>query len=193
MELRRWKACLQHLEGVKGRLVDESQTAALRMDCLAHPDLVVNPRQNPIITCKDVAFSRYVCELCRYSNILIFRSLLLFFFFFTVCKFRFRLLQILERDSDKGRSEPFRTYESLGQGARKLAGELQATRDALAGTARQQRYTAARLNGDCEALHRAMYTELQQLNLGPQVRPLGTTDQELLCPNAQVGFFLCTL
>lgn len=107
-------------------------------------------------------------------------------------QFFFRLLQILERDSDKGRSEPFRTYESLGQVAHKLAGDLQTTRDALAGAAREQHYSAARLNGDCEALHRAMYTELQQLNLGPQVCPLGTTDQELLCPNAQVGFFLCT-
>lgn len=105
----------------------------------------------------------------------------------------FRLLQILEDASAKGRSEPFRTYESLGQVAHKLAGDLQATRDALAGAAREQKYTVARLNSDCEALHRAMYTELQQLNLGPQVRPLGTTDQELLCPNAQVGFFLCTL
>lgn len=102
----------------------------------------------------------------------------------------FRIFQILEHASDKGQSEPFRTYESLGQAAHKLAGDLQATRDALAGAACQQHYTAARLNNDCEALHRAMYTDLQQLNLGPQVRPLGTTDQELLCPNAQVGFFL---
>lgn len=69
-------------------------------------------------------------------------------------------------------------------------GELQSTRDALAGGAREQRYTAARLNGDCEALHRATHTELQQLNLGPQVRPLDATGQELLCPNAQVGLGL---
>lgn len=64
------------------------------------------------------------------------------------------------------------------------------TRDALAGAGREQFYTAARLNGDCEALHRAMYTEFQQLVLGPQVRPTAITDQELLCPNAQVGCFL---
>lgn len=64
------------------------------------------------------------------------------------------------------------------------------TRDALAGAGREQYYTAARLNGDCEALHRAMYTEFQQLVLGPQVRPMAITDQELLCPNAQVGCFL---
>lgn len=69
------------------------------------------------------------------------------------------------------------------------------TRDALAGAGREQFYTAARLNGDCEALHRAMYTEFQQLVLGPQVRPTAITDQELLCPNAQVGcfFILCTV
>lgn len=64
------------------------------------------------------------------------------------------------------------------------------TRDALAGAGREQFYTAARLNCDCEALHRAMYTEFQQLVLGPQVRPTAITDQELLCPNAQVGCFL---
>lgn len=103
-----------------------------------------------------------------------------------------RLLQILEHATDKGQSEPFRTYESLDQMALKLAGVLQATRDALASAAQEQRYTAARLNADCEALHQAMYTELQQLNLGPQVGPLDTTDRELLFPNAQVGLFLCT-
>lgn len=100
-----------------------------------------------------------------------------------------RLLQILEHVTDKSRSEPFRTYESLGQTACELAGDLQATRDALAGAAQEQRYTAARLNADCEALHRAIYTELQQLNLGPQVGPLDTTNQELLFPYAQVGVF----
>lgn len=108
-------------------------------------------------------------------------------------QFFFRLLQILECASDKGRSEPFRTYESIGQAAHKLARDLQATRDALAGAAREQHYTAARLSADCEALHQAMYTELQQLNMGPQVGPLGNTDQEMLCPNAQVGCFFCTL
>lgn len=100
-----------------------------------------------------------------------------------------RLLQILDHDSDHGRSEPFRTYEALNQAARDLAGNLQVTRDALAGAGREQCYTAARLSGDCEALHRAMYTEFQQLVLGPQVCPTAFTDQELLCPNAQVGLF----
>lgn len=101
----------------------------------------------------------------------------------------FRLLQILDHSSDRGRAEPFRTYEALDQAACELGGNLQVTRDALAGAGREQHYVAARLNGDSEALHRAMYTELQQLVLGPQVRATAVTDQELLCPNAQVGLF----
>ncbi|XP_042368293.1 HAUS augmin-like complex subunit 3 isoform X2 [Plectropomus leopardus] len=153
MEKRRWRTCFQQLGEVNSRLVKEGEAAALRIESLAHPDLAINPRPNPIISCKDVAFSR--------------------------------LLQILDHDSDHGRSEPFRTYEALDHAARDLAGNLQATRDALAGAGREQYYTAARFNGDCEALHRAMYTELQQLVLGPQVRPTATSDQELLCPNAQ--------
>lgn len=107
------------------------------------------------------------------------------------CNCFVRLFQILHHDSGQGRSEPFRTYEALDQAACDLAGDLQMARDALAGTGREQCYTAARLSSDCETLHRAMYTELQQLVLGPQVRPTGTTDQELLCPNAQVGLFPC--
>ncbi|XP_074480403.1 HAUS augmin-like complex subunit 3 isoform X1 [Sebastes fasciatus] len=153
MELRRWRTCLKQLGEVDGRLVKEGEAAALRIESLAHPDLAINPRPNPIISCKDAAFSR--------------------------------LLQILDHDSAHGRSEPFRTYEALDHAARDLAGNLQVTRDALAGAGREQYYTAARLYGDCEVLHRAMYTELQQLVLGPQVRPTAITDQELLCPNAQ--------
>ncbi|XP_054457372.1 HAUS augmin-like complex subunit 3 isoform X2 [Anoplopoma fimbria] len=153
MELRRWRMCLKQLGEVNSRLVKEGDAATLRIESLAHPDLAINPRPNPIISCKDAAFSR--------------------------------LLQILDHDPDHGRSEPFRTYEALDQAARDLAGNLQVTRDALAGAGRTQDYTAARLYGDCEALHRAMYTELQQLILGPQVRPTAITDQELLCPNAQ--------
>ncbi|GAA6228729.1 HAUS augmin-like complex subunit 3 [Lates japonicus] len=153
MELRRWRTCMKQLGEVNSRMVKEGEAVTLRMESLAHPDLAINPRPNPIISCKDAAFSR--------------------------------LLQILDHDSDHGRSEPFRTYEALDQAARDLAGNLQVTRDALAGAGREQYYTAARLYGDCEALHRAMYTELQQLVLGPQVRPTASTDQELLCPNAQ--------
>ncbi|XP_068584338.1 HAUS augmin-like complex subunit 3 [Cebidichthys violaceus] len=152
MELRRWRTCLQQLEDVNSRLVKEGEAATFRIESLAHPDLAINPRPNPIISCKDAAFSR--------------------------------LLQILDHDSDRGRSEPFRTYEALDHAARDLAGNLQVTRDALAGAGRQQDYTAARLYADCEALHAATHTELQQLILGPQVGP-GITDQELLCPNAQ--------
>ncbi|KAM3590462.1 uncharacterized protein V6R79_010172 [Siganus canaliculatus] len=153
MELRRWRTCLKQLGEVNSRLVEQGEAATLRMESLAHPDLVVNPRPNPIISCKDAAFSR--------------------------------LLQILDYDSDHGRSEPFRTYEALDQAALQLSGDLQMTRDALAGAAREQHYTAARLYGDCEALQRAMYTELQQLVLGPQVCPTALCDQELLCPSAQ--------
>lgn len=153
MEFRRWRTCLKQLGEVNSRLVKEGEAAALRIESLAHPELAINPRPNPIISSKDAAFSR--------------------------------LLQILDHNSDHGRSEPFRTYEALDHAARDLAGNLKATQDALAGAGREQYYTAARLNGDCEALHRAMYTELQQLVLGPQVRPMAITDQQLLCPNAQ--------
>lgn len=103
-----------------------------------------------------------------------------------------RLLQMLERDSDHGRSEPFRTYDALDQAARSLNTNVQLTRDSVAGASREQHYMAARLYSDCEALHRAAYTELQQLVLGPQVRLTATTDQDLLCPSAQVGLFLFT-
>ncbi|XP_044196440.1 HAUS augmin-like complex subunit 3 isoform X7 [Thunnus albacares] len=153
IELRRWRTCLKQLGEVNSRMLKEGEGTSLRIEALAHPDLAVNPRPNPIISCKDAAFSR--------------------------------LLQILDHDSDQGRAEPFRTYEALDQAARDLAGNLQVTRDALAGAGREQYYLKARLYGDCEALHRAMYTEFQQLVLGPQVRPTAITDQELLCPNAQ--------
>lgn len=153
MELRMWRTCLKHLGDVNSRMLKEGEAATLRIESLAHPDLAINPRPNPIISCKDVAFSR--------------------------------LLQILDHDSHHGRSEPFRTYEALDKAARDLAGDLRVTREALAGAGRQQHYTVARLSGDSEALHRAMYTELQQLVLGPQVCPTAINDQELLCPNAQ--------
>ncbi|XP_062300999.1 HAUS augmin-like complex subunit 3 [Scomber scombrus] len=153
IELRRWKTCLKQLGELNSRLVKEGEGTSLRIEALAHPDLAINSRPNPIISCKDAAFSR--------------------------------LLQILDHDSDQGRSEPFRTYEALDQAACVLASNLQVTQDALAGAGREQLYTTARLHGDCEALHMAMYTELQQLVLGPQVCPTAITDQELLCPNAQ--------
>ncbi|XP_055012070.1 HAUS augmin-like complex subunit 3 [Boleophthalmus pectinirostris] len=136
MELRRWKTCLKLLEDVFCKLVNDSEAASLRIDTLAHPNLTINPRPNPIISSKDVAFSR--------------------------------LLQILDHSSNSSCSEPFRTYEALNQAAQSLSADLQITQDALAGAGREQLYTGARLHGDCDVLRRAMYTELQQLVLGPQ-------------------------
>lgn len=152
-ELRRWKTLLAQLEQVGGKLVKDKEAATLRLNALAHPDLAMNPRSNPIICKKDVAFSR--------------------------------LFQILDHSSNRGRSEPFQTYEALNQAAHDLSGSLQTTRDALAGANREQFFTAARLRGDCEALHRVTHTELQQLVLGPQVSPMASSDQPQLCPNAQ--------
>lgn len=106
---------------------------------------------------------------------------------------RLRLLQMLEQDSGPSQLEPFRTYKDLDQAALNLVTNLQLARDSLAGARSEQHYTAARLCGDCEVLHRTSYTELQQLVLGPQVCPTSSTDQELLWPNAQVGVFLFTL
>lgn len=109
--------------------------------------------------------------------------------------FSFRLLQILETSKCslyRGREEPFRTYEALNQAACDLANDLKLTREALAGAARQQGYTVARLHGDYDALHGATYTELQQLVLEPQVRPMADKDQELW-PNAQVCIILYLL
>ncbi|XP_054916318.1 HAUS augmin-like complex subunit 3 isoform X3 [Poeciliopsis prolifica] len=153
LELRRWKCCQNQLKEIDSRLSEEDKAASLRIESLAHPDLAINPRPNPIISSKDVA-------LCR-------------------------LLQILDRESDRGQSEPFRTYESLDQAAQNLRTNIQLSRDSVAGARREQHYMAARLYSDCEALHRATYTELQQLLLGPQVCPSATADQDSLCPNAQ--------
>lgn len=152
-ELRRWRTFFEQLEQVGSKLVKDNEASSLRIDALAHPDLAINPRPNPIINSKDVTFSR--------------------------------LFQILDHSSHSGHSEPFRTYEALNQAACDLARDLQTTRDALEGASREQNYTAARLHSDCEALHRAMYTELRQLVLGPQVRPMASSDQPQLCPNAQ--------
>ncbi|XP_063751765.1 HAUS augmin-like complex subunit 3 isoform X2 [Eleginops maclovinus] len=153
MELRRWRTCLKQLGEINSRFVREGEAATLRTESLAHPDLAINPRPNPIISCKDAAFSR--------------------------------LLQVLDHDSEHGRSEPFRTYDALDHSARDLTGNLQVTRDALAGAGREQYYTAARLYGDCEALHRAMYTELQQLLLGPQELTVKLVEAESQLQNLQ--------
>ncbi|XP_017288655.1 HAUS augmin-like complex subunit 3 isoform X2 [Kryptolebias marmoratus] len=153
LELRRWQMCQKQLSEIEGRLLKEGKAASLRIESLAHPDLAINPRPNPIISCKDAAFSR--------------------------------LLQILEHDSGHGRSEPFRTYEALDQAAHHLVTNLQLTRDSLAGARREQLYTAARLYGDCEALHRASYSELQQLVLGPQELTLKLVEAESQVQNLQ--------
>ncbi|XP_012709407.2 HAUS augmin-like complex subunit 3 isoform X2 [Fundulus heteroclitus] len=153
LEMKRWKGCQNQLMEIHRRLSEEDKAAFLRMESLAHPDLAVNPRPNPIISSTDATFNR--------------------------------VLQILDRDSDAGRSEPFRTYETLDQAARSLRSNIQLARDSVDGACREQLYASARLHGDCDVLRRTMYTELQQLVLGPQVRPMAITDQDLLCPNAQ--------
>lgn len=58
VELRRWRTCLKQLGEVNSRLVKEGEEATLRIESLAHPDLAINPRPNPIISSKDAAFSR---------------------------------------------------------------------------------------------------------------------------------------
>lgn len=101
-----------------------------------------------------------------------------------------RLLQILNHDSGTSKLEPFQTYEALDRAARDLTHNLQLARGSVTSACHEQNYSAARLYSNCETLHRAAYTALQQLTLSPQVRPTAKTDQELLCPNAQVGVFL---
>lgn len=104
-------------------------------------------------------------------------------------RFSCRLLQILDQDSSQGRGEPFQTYEALDQAARGLANNLQASRAALAAACRDQYFRMTQLQGHCEALHRAVSAEFKELVLRPQVCPAASADQELLCPNAQVGWF----
>lgn len=58
VEMRRWRTCLKQLADINSRLVKEDEAATLRLESLAHPDLAINPRHNPIISCKDAAFSR---------------------------------------------------------------------------------------------------------------------------------------
>ncbi|CAG5959805.1 unnamed protein product [Menidia menidia] len=154
MEMRRWRTCRGQLSELEGRLRAESESVSERMESLAHPDLALNPRPNPIISTKDIAFSR--------------------------------LLQILDHNPDPGRSEPFRTFAELEKAALDLSGGLRFARDSLAGARRDRRRAVSRLHGDCSALHGASYSELQQLALGPQVRPAAIADLELLCPNAQL-------
>ncbi|XP_061817004.1 HAUS augmin-like complex subunit 3 [Nerophis lumbriciformis] len=94
-----------------------------------------------------------------------------------------RLLQIM--DSAQATAEPFRSLEELDQATCNLANNLQVSRDALAAANWEQNFSMAQLEGHCEALHRAMYTEFQQLVLSPRLCSMAITNQELLCPNAQ--------
>uniref|UniRef100_A0AAZ3PBC1 HAUS augmin-like complex subunit 3 N-terminal domain-containing protein n=1 Tax=Oncorhynchus tshawytscha TaxID=74940 RepID=A0AAZ3PBC1_ONCTS len=134
------------------------EEAALRLQALAHPELSHNPRPSPqsIISSKDASFTRLL-----------------------------RILESGHASERGGREEPFRTYEGLESAARDLQEELQSCREALAGAARRQHYTGARLHGDCEALRRATFSGLQQLFLAPQVCPTATSLDQDLCPNAQ--------
>uniref|UniRef100_A0A3P9N8R9 HAUS augmin-like complex, subunit 3 n=1 Tax=Poecilia reticulata TaxID=8081 RepID=A0A3P9N8R9_POERE len=87
--------------------------------------------------------------------------------------------------SYRGRSEPFRTYEGLDQAAQNLRTNIRLSRDSVAGARREQNYMAARLHSDCEALHRAAYTELQQLLLGPQELTLKLVEVDSQLKNLQ--------
>ncbi|KAG7270325.1 hypothetical protein CRUP_007026 [Coryphaenoides rupestris] len=156
VELRGWRTALRQLGETGRRLSRESQRTALRVDALARPQLAANPRPSAIIGCQDATFSR--------------------------------LLQILEASrggAGPGPAEPFRTHEALDRAACHRAADLQAAREAVSGAACRQGHTGGRLHGDCQALHRAAYTELQQLVLEPQVCTAAAGDQELLCPSAQ--------
>lgn len=158
MELRMGRQVLKQLGEVAGRLGEGGEEAALRIQALAHPELSHNPRPSPqsIISSKDASFTRLL-----------------------------RILESGHASERGGREEPFRTYEGLESAARDLQGELQSCREALAGAARQQHYTGARLHSDCEALRRATFSGLQQLILAPQVCPTATSLDQDLCPNAQ--------
>ncbi|XP_061619393.1 HAUS augmin-like complex subunit 3 isoform X1 [Phyllopteryx taeniolatus] len=58
IELRKWRVCLNHLTNVNSRLVKESEVTSLRFEALAHPELALNMRPNPIISTNDATFSR---------------------------------------------------------------------------------------------------------------------------------------
>ncbi|XP_067117743.1 HAUS augmin-like complex subunit 3 isoform X2 [Osmerus mordax] len=148
LELRMGRQMQLCLGDVASRLGKRGQETSLRIQALAQPDLAINPKLGPVICSKDAAFSR--------------------------------LFQILElgQESGQSRHEPFRTYEVLERSARSLQAELRSAREAASGEARQQGYTAARLRGDCEALHGATFSELQQLVLAPQELTVRLTDVE---------------
>uniref|UniRef100_A0A3Q0SN11 HAUS augmin-like complex, subunit 3 n=1 Tax=Amphilophus citrinellus TaxID=61819 RepID=A0A3Q0SN11_AMPCI len=57
IELRRWKTCQKQLADVNGKLIKEGEEVSLRLESLAHPDLAINPKCNPIISCKDASWN----------------------------------------------------------------------------------------------------------------------------------------
>ncbi|XP_051927826.1 HAUS augmin-like complex subunit 3 isoform X1 [Hippocampus zosterae] len=68
IELRKWGVCLNHLTNVNTRLVKERKVTSLRFEALAHPELALNMRPNPIITNMDAAFRRLLQILDQDSS-----------------------------------------------------------------------------------------------------------------------------
>ncbi|XP_049582245.1 HAUS augmin-like complex subunit 3 isoform X2 [Syngnathus scovelli] len=68
IELREWRACLNHLANVNGRLVKERDATSLRLGALAHPELALNTRPNPVVTSKDATFRRLLRLLLEHHS-----------------------------------------------------------------------------------------------------------------------------
>ncbi|KAJ8382228.1 hypothetical protein SKAU_G00030060 [Synaphobranchus kaupii] len=154
LELREGTLLLAQLGELGGRL--ESSGAALRqrLHVFSQPELSLGLASRPctIISTKDAAFRR--------------------------------LYRALERDGEPAgeRDEPFRTYEGLERAAQALQAELRSVREALGRAAREQAFAVARLEGDCDSLHAAAYSGLQQLLL---TTPVCAPPAQELCPNSQ--------
>ncbi|XP_077355611.1 HAUS augmin-like complex subunit 3 isoform X2 [Festucalex cinctus] len=68
IELRKWGGCLSHLTNVNSRLVKEREATSLRFEALAHPELALSMKPNPLITCKDTTFRRLLQILQQDSS-----------------------------------------------------------------------------------------------------------------------------
>ncbi|XP_061664618.1 HAUS augmin-like complex subunit 3 [Syngnathoides biaculeatus] len=68
MEFRKWRACRNRLSDASGELVKESDVTSLRCEVLAHPELALNLRPNPLIGSNDATFSRLLQILDRDSS-----------------------------------------------------------------------------------------------------------------------------
>ncbi|XP_061133553.1 HAUS augmin-like complex subunit 3 isoform X1 [Syngnathus typhle] len=68
IDLREWRACLNHLANANSRLVEERDATSLRLGALAHPELALNTRPNPIVTSKDAAFRRLLRLLLEHHS-----------------------------------------------------------------------------------------------------------------------------